>query len=88
MGDPLVRAMAVAYRGLTGKDPRYNGVPGATDGTFLSTWAGIPIVTTGAGEREIPHHKDEWVDEEDLLRACRLYAAAAMHFCYEKDAHV
>lgn len=88
MKDPLVRAMAVAYRGLIGKDPRYNGVPGATDGTFLSTWAGIPIVTTGAGGREIPHHKDEWVDEEDLLKACKLYVAAAMHFCYGKDTRV
>ena len=86
--DPLVRAMAAAYRDLTGGEPRYNGVPGATDGTYLSTWAGVPIVTTGAGEREIPHHKDEWVSVDELLTTCRLYAATAMHFCYGKDPHV
>ncbi|HEV2092635.1 MAG TPA: M20 family metallopeptidase [Rubrobacter sp.] len=83
--EPLVRATAAAYRGLTGREPRYDGVPGATDGTFLHAWAGIPIVTTGAGDREIPHHKDEWVDEEELLTACKLYAATAMHFAHGKE---
>jgi succinyl-diaminopimelate desuccinylase len=83
--EPLVRATAAAYRELTGSEPRYDGVPGATDGTFLHAWAGIPIVTTGAGNREIPHHKDEWVDEEGLLAACRLYAATAMFYAYGKD---
>ncbi|CAA9406564.1 MAG: Acetylornithine deacetylase, partial [uncultured Rubrobacteraceae bacterium] len=53
--EPLVRAMDLAYRNLTGREPRYDGVPGATDGTFLHAWAGVPIVTTGAGNREIPH---------------------------------
>jgi succinyl-diaminopimelate desuccinylase len=86
--DPLVRAMSAAYRELTGDEPRYNGVPGATDGTYLSTWAGVPIVTTGAGEREIPHRRDEWVSVDELLTTCKLYAATAIHFCYGKDARV
>ena len=88
MDDPLVRAVAAAYRELTGEEPRYNGVPGATDGTYLSTRAGIPIVTTGAGDREIPHHQDEWVDVEELLATCKLYAASAIYFCHGKEPHV
>lgn len=79
--DPLVQAMSAAYTQLSGESPRYNGVPGATDGTFLHAWANIPIVTTGAGDRTIPHHKDEWVDVDELLATCRLYAATAMYFC-------
>lgn len=86
--EPLVGAMAKASTYLTGGEPRYNGVPGATDGTFLHAWAGIPIVTTGAGNREIPHHKDEWVDEEELLAACKLYAATAMYYAYGEEASV
>jgi len=86
--EPLVGAMAEAYKHLTGEEPRYNGVPGATDGTFLSAWAGIPIVTTGAGEREVPHHADEWVGEDELLAACKLYAATAMYYAYGEEAHV
>ena len=88
MDDPLVQAVAAAYRELTGEEPRFNGVPGATDGTFLSTWAGIPIVTTGAGDREIPHRKDEWVDVDELLKTCKLYAASAMYFCHGQEPHV
>jgi succinyl-diaminopimelate desuccinylase len=88
MDDPLVRAMAAAYTELAGEDPRYNGVPGATDGTFLNEWANIPVVVTGAGEREIPHHADEWVGVDELLTTCKLYAATAMYFCHGKDAHV
>ena len=80
--DPLARAVAAAYTQLTGEQPRYNGVPGATDGTFLHAWSGVSIVTTGAGDRTIPHHKDEWVDVDELLTTCRLYAATAMYFCY------
>ncbi len=83
--EPLVLAMDAAYRTLTGEEPRYNGVPGATDGTFLRAWSGIPIITTGAGDREIPHHKDEWVDEEELLEACKLYAATALYYAYGKE---
>ncbi len=86
--EPLVGAMAAAHTRLTGEEPRYNGVPGATDGTFLHVWAGIPIVTTGAGDREMPHHTDEWVDEEELFAACRLYAATVVYYCYGKDASV
>jgi succinyl-diaminopimelate desuccinylase len=86
--EPLVGAMARAYTCLTGEEPRYNGVPGATDGTFLHAWAGIPIVTTGAGNREIPHHADEWVEEEELLATCKLYAATAMYYAYGEEADV
>jgi succinyl-diaminopimelate desuccinylase len=86
--DPLVRAMATAYAELTGEEPRYYGVPGATDGTFLNTWANIPVITTGAGDREIPHHKDEWVSVDELSTTCKLYAATALYFCHGKDAHV
>jgi len=84
----LVRVMAKAYNYLTGEEPTHNGVPGATDGTFLHAWTGIPIVTTGAGNREIPHHSDEWVDEEELLATCKLYAATAMYYAYGEETHV
>jgi succinyl-diaminopimelate desuccinylase len=86
--EPLVRAMAKAYTHLTNEEPTYNGVPGATDGTFLHAWAGIPIVTTGAGDREIPHHADEWVDEEELFTTCKLYTATALYYAYGEEAHV
>jgi len=86
--EPLVKAIANAYEQLSGEEPTYNGVPGATDGTCLHAWAGIPIVKTGAGKREIPHHAYEWVDEEELLTTCNLYAATALYYAYGEEAHV
>lgn len=79
-GDPLVQALEKAYPGVLGTPARYGGVPGATDGTFLSAWAGVPIVTVGPGVREVPHQRDEYVDTADIVKAARLYAAAAVYF--------
>ena len=78
--DPLVRALERSYPQVLGSGPRYGGVPGATDGTFLSAWAGVPIVTVGPGTREVPHQRDEYVEAEDIIKAARLYAAAAVYF--------
>ncbi|MCL6580910.1 MAG: M20 family metallopeptidase [Firmicutes bacterium] len=84
LGEPIVRAFDAAYRIVSGgKEPTYNGVPGATDGTFLNAWAGIPILTTGAGNRLIPHQKDEYVDIAELEEAARLYAVAGALFLGE-----
>lgn len=78
--EPIVQAVSRGYQTVTGEEPIYDGVPGATDGTFLTAWAGIPIVTLGAGKRMIPHQKDEWVSVEDLCLTAKLYAASAMEF--------
>lgn len=78
--EPIVQAVSKAYQFITGEKPVYDGVPGATDGTFLTAWAGIPIVTLGAGKRMIPHQKDEWVSVGDLCLAAKIYAASALEF--------
>jgi succinyl-diaminopimelate desuccinylase len=76
--EPLVRALEEAYPETVGGPPRFGGVPGATDGTFLSARAGVPIVTVGPGDRTIPHRTDEFVRLDELVAASRLYAAAAV----------
>jgi len=78
--DPLVRAMEAVYPGVFGTPPRYGGVPGATDGTFLWAWKGIPVVTVGPGDRTIPHQVDEFVRLSDTVAAARLYAATAVTY--------
>jgi succinyl-diaminopimelate desuccinylase len=78
--EPVVQAVSRAMRSLTGEEPVYDGVPGATDGTFLSAWAGIPIVTVGAGKWSIPHQKDEWVSIDELCLTAKIYALSALEF--------
>ena len=77
--DPLVQALETGYPAVLGCEPRYGGVPGATDGTFLHA-AGVPIVTVGPGDRTIPHQIDEFVCLEEAVAAARLYAAAAVRY--------
>lgn len=81
---PIVKTVAKAYKDLTGREPIYNGVPGATDGTFLKAWKGIEIVTIGAGNREIPHQYDEYVDIDELMETTRLYTLAALYYLNEE----
>ena len=78
--EPLAKAVSKAIRILTGREPVQRGVPGATDGTFLAAWAGIPIVTTGAGKWTVPHQKDEWVYVDELYLTAQIYAASALEF--------
>jgi succinyl-diaminopimelate desuccinylase len=77
---PVVTCSASAFRDVTGKEPVYNGVPGATDGTFLNAWKGIPCLVNGPGPRHIPHQKDEYIEIDELVEAARVYVVAAHRF--------
>ena len=77
---PVAVAVADACRRVQGRPPRFAGVPGATDGTFLHAWARVPIVTIGPGDVTIPHQVDEFVRVAEIAEACRIYAAAACRF--------
>jgi succinyl-diaminopimelate desuccinylase len=78
--EALVRAMVRSVRDVTGRPPRFGGVPGSTDGTILRTELGIPIVTCGPGNRLIPHQVDEFVETRELVDAARIYVASAMNY--------
>jgi succinyl-diaminopimelate desuccinylase len=78
--EPLVRAMGRAVRRVTGKAPRWGGVPGSTDGTILRTALGIPIVTCGPGNRLIPHQVNEFVEVGEIVEAASIYVASAWTF--------
>ncbi len=81
--DPVVRAAHRATVAISGKQPVYAGVPGATDGTFLWALKNIPIVTMGAGDRQVPHQVDEWVDLDQLVETAKIYALTALFYFNE-----
>lgn len=78
--EPIVRSAAWAAREIWKKEPVFAGVPGATDGTFLWSCKGIPIVTMGAGDREVPHQLDEWVDLDQLIDTAKIYVLTALRY--------
>ena len=82
--DPVGAAADWATRQISGTEPTYAGVPGATDGTFLWALKNIPIVTMGAGDRQVPHQVDEWVDLDQLIETAKIYALAALHYLHKE----
>ena len=75
-----MQALAWAVRAVTGRRPTFGGVPGSTDGTIFRSERGIPIVTFGPGNRQIPHQVDEHVEVSELAEAARCYAGAAVRY--------
>lgn len=78
--EPVVKSIAKAYTDIMNKEPIYNGVPGATNGTFISCLKNIPVIVTGAGDREVPHQIDEWVEIDDIIETSKMYALTALYF--------
>jgi succinyl-diaminopimelate desuccinylase len=77
--DPLVRAVWDAHAAVAG-DPHLGGVPGATDGTVITSRTGVPSVVYGPGGKWIAHQADEFVELEDLITHARVYVEAADRF--------
>ncbi len=78
--DPLVRAVWDAHAGVLGETPRLGGVPGATDGTVLTSRTGIPSLVYGPGGKFIAHQADEFVEIADIARHAEVYVDAAQRF--------
>ncbi len=75
--EPIAAISARALRDVTGREPIWNGVPGATDGTFLSAWKGVPCLVNGPGPRHMPHQTDEYVGVDELYECAKIYALAS-----------
>ena len=78
--EPIARISADAFREVTGREPTWNGVPGATDGTFLSAWKHIPCLVNGPGPRHLPHQADEYVSIDEMEECARVYVISASRF--------
>lgn len=78
--DPVVVALAEAHREQVGEEPRFGGVPGATDGTILTRDAGIPTVVYGPGDKWIAHQRDEDVRTADIELCQQVFLRAARRF--------
>jgi len=83
--EPIARVSAEAFREITGREPVWNGVPGATDGTFLSALRHIPCLVNGPGPRHIPHQVDEYVDIAEIEECARVYVLSAFRYLSLSD---
>ena len=80
----ITKVVYKAVEEITGKEPVWQGVPGATDGTFLHVMKEIPVIVIGAGDTYIPHHADEYVEIPELIETAKIYALTSMYFLNEE----
>jgi succinyl-diaminopimelate desuccinylase len=78
--DAVVRAVWAAHDAVGPDAPRLGGVPGATDGTIITSRAGVPSVVYGPGGKWIAHQADEFVEVDDLVAHAEVYVEAADRF--------
>ena len=77
---PVVTALCEAHTAVTGQPARLGGVPGATDGTVLTSRTGMPSVVYGPGGKWIAHQVDEFVEVAAIIEAAEVYREAALRF--------
>lgn len=77
---PLVRSLWAAHAAAGHSAPRLGGVPGATDGTVLTSRGGVPTVVYGPGGKWIAHQADEYVEVAELVEHADVYVDAARRF--------
>ncbi|CAN5809063.1 ArgE/DapE family deacylase [soil metagenome] len=82
----LVRAIWDAHDAVASTPPRLGGVPGATDGTVITSLGGVPSVVYGPGGKWIAHQADEFVEVADLIEHATVYAEAAERFLHPEPA--
>jgi succinyl-diaminopimelate desuccinylase len=78
--EPISKAVYKAVKAVTGKEPVWKGVPGATDGTFLQSLKKIPVIVIGAGNTYLPHHIDEYIEIPELIETAKIYTLISMYY--------
>jgi acetylornithine deacetylase len=74
----LVIDLKNAYRKVIGRKPSVVGETGGTDMRFFTNVARKPAVIFGPGNPRLAHFKDEYVEIEQVVKACKIYATIAL----------
>jgi acetylornithine deacetylase/succinyl-diaminopimelate desuccinylase family protein len=77
---PICRTIAAAHEAALGVTPLIMGFPAVDDATYLER-GGIPSISFGAGNVMMAHAVDEYVVCDEVINACKVYAATAIEWC-------
>jgi acetylornithine deacetylase len=61
-----------------GRRPARAGITAGTDMRLYTNVAGCPAVVFGPGDDSIAHFSDEYVELDEVVQACKVYATAAL----------
>jgi acetylornithine deacetylase len=77
---PICQTLAVAHEQVLGEPAVFQGFPAVDDATYLER-GGIPSISFGPGNVMMAHAVDEYVECEEVIKACKVYAATAIAWC-------
>lgn len=77
---PICQAFEQAHLNVTGEPVVYQGFPAVDDATYLQA-GGIPSISFGPGNVMKAHSVDEYVECDEVIKACKVYAATAIDWC-------
>ncbi|HHY37986.1 MAG TPA: ArgE/DapE family deacylase [Clostridia bacterium] len=77
---PICKVAAEAHADVVGRPAVFHGFAAVDDATYLQM-GGIPTITYGPGSLLVAHSANEHVDVEEVITACKVYAAIALKWC-------
>ncbi len=75
--EPVAQSLFQAIQEITGEEPRFVGIGGATLCKQL-IWAGIPAAAFGPGDHSMPHMVDERISIDELVRYTAVLIGATL----------
>jgi acetylornithine deacetylase/succinyl-diaminopimelate desuccinylase family protein len=77
---PICQTIVRAHESALGEKPLVKGFPAVDDATYLER-GGVPSISFGPGNVMMAHAVDEYVECDEVINACKVYAATAIDWC-------
>lgn len=78
---PLLQTVGEQYIKVMGTEPVIEASPWGTDGGYLSTVGGIPVLVFGPGETKLAHDTNEYIEIEKMIAAAEIIAYSILEWC-------
>lgn len=77
---PICTTVMSAHESAVGRSAAVQGFPAVDDATYLEK-GGMPSISFGPGNVMKAHAVDEYVDCDEVIEACKVYATTAIDWC-------
>jgi acetylornithine deacetylase len=77
---PICQTVDRAHTNVLGVPATFQGFPAVDDATYLER-GGIPSISFGPGNVMMAHAVNEYVICDEVINACKIYAATAIDWC-------
>lgn len=78
---PFLETVGKQYKKVIGTDPIIEASPWGTDGGYLSTVGGIPVLVFGPGETKLAHDANEYIEVDKIISAAEIIALTIIEWC-------